>query len=352
MSLSRIASTAVVLAAATSLCAEPAARSYRRTEKTFADSTAGDYASGEDLTVRRAAVEALGKFNGSVVVVESDSGRVLTMVNQKLALSDGYIPCSTIKLVTSLAALSEGLIEPSEKVWFEEQWFMTLVEGLAISNNVIFDHLGERLGFERVRRYARWLGLGERAGWDIPGEQVGLFPAEEHKAGVGRMTSFGDGISVTPLQLAALAGAFANGGTLYYLQHPATAEEAARLEPRVKRRLAIGRWLPEIEQGMRESVKRGTGRKARVAGLEVFGKTGTCSLYLRRARTQLGWFASYNRPTGGRRIAVVVMLRGGPMMFGPRAAEIAGDIYRSLGDQGYFSGGPGEFQAAAASSSP
>ena len=98
---------------------------------------------------------------------------------------------------------------------------------------------------------------------------------------------------------------------------------------------------------MRESVRRGTGRRARVAGQDVFGKTGTCSLYFRRARTQLGWFASYNRPAGGRRIAVVVMLRGGPMMFGPRAAEIAGHVYRSLGEQGYFRGGPGELQTAA-----
>ena len=53
------------------------------------------------------------------------------------------------------------------------------------------------------------------------------------------MTSFGDGISVTPLEMAALMGAVANGGTLYYMQYPRTLEEAAAIEPRMKRRLDI-----------------------------------------------------------------------------------------------------------------
>src|SRR5690348_8863845 len=61
------------------------------------DPTEGDNVDGDDLLVRRAAVDALGTLNGSVVVVDPSSGRVLTMVNQKLALKGGFIPCSTIK---------------------------------------------------------------------------------------------------------------------------------------------------------------------------------------------------------------------------------------------------------------
>ena len=173
------------------------------TEQTFADSAAGDVTDGEDLSVRRAAVEALGKFNGSVVVVDTSNGRVLTMVNQKLALSSGFMPCSTIKPMVGLAALSEGIVQPGDKVWFDRTWTMSMVEGLAISNNVYFGYLGEQLGFERVRRYANLFGFGEKAGWDIPGEQLGEFPATESEMGVGRMTSFGDGIHATPLQMAA-----------------------------------------------------------------------------------------------------------------------------------------------------
>lgn len=296
--------------------------------------TAGDYVDGEDIAVREAAIEALGELNGSVVVVDSDTGRVLTMVNQKLALADGAIPCSTIKLVAGLAALSEGLIAPEEKVYFPGNWFMTMTEGLAISNNVLFDHLGEKLGFERFARYARLFGLGEKAGWEIPGEQLGEFPEQEHSYGVGRMTSFGDGISMTPLQLAAFTAAIANGGKLYYLQHPSSRSAAEKLEPRLKRSLPIASWTAELEQGMAEAVKRGTGRNAKLVGEQIRGKTGTCSFYQHRRKTRMGWFTSFARDLRGRNLATVVMLHGG-FVHGPLAADVAGKLYRRLASVEY-----------------
>jgi cell division protein FtsI/penicillin-binding protein 2 len=307
------------------------------TEQTFADSIAGDVTEGEDLRVRQAAVEALGKFNGSIVVVDTSNGRVLTMVNQKLALSSGFMPCSTIKPMVGLAALNEGIVHPGDKVWFDRTWTMTMVEGLAISNNVYFDYLGEQLGFERVRRYANLFGFGEKAGWEIPGEQLGEFPATENEMGVGRMTSYGDGIHMTPLQLAAFTSAIANGGTLYYLQHPRSEAEVSAFEPRVKRFVPGGEWLPEVEQGMHEAVRRGTGRAARVAGQSIWGKTGTCSQYHRknRERIRLGWFTSFNE-IDGQKLAITVLLRGGGWVVGPRAAEMAGDIYRRLAEEQYY----------------
>src|SRR6266567_9333105 len=69
------------------------------------DIAAGDITTGEDPVVRQAAVDALGNMNGTVVAIEPTSGRVLAMVNQKLALSSGAQPCSTIKLSVALAAL-------------------------------------------------------------------------------------------------------------------------------------------------------------------------------------------------------------------------------------------------------
>ncbi len=80
------------------------------TSPTFADSTIGDSVDGEDLLVRRAAVAALGPYNGSVVVADPSTGRLLTVVNQKLAFQGAYEPCSTIKIMASLAGLSEGII--------------------------------------------------------------------------------------------------------------------------------------------------------------------------------------------------------------------------------------------------
>src|SRR5579864_6428734 len=73
----------------------------------FADSTEGDVSTGEDMVARQAAIDALGKLNGSVVVADAASGRILSLVNQKLALKSGFQPCSTIKVPVALAALSE-----------------------------------------------------------------------------------------------------------------------------------------------------------------------------------------------------------------------------------------------------
>ena len=186
---------------------------------------AGDFTQGDDPIVRQAAIAALGEQKGAVVVSDPETGRLLTVVNQKLAFSAGFIPCSTIKLVAGLAALEEGLVGPETKVWFDGYWFMTMKEGLAISNNVYFGHLGRRLGFDRLKWYAHRFGFGEKAGWRIPGEQVGAFPAKEHPYGIARMTTYGDGISATPLQLAAFVSSLANGGKLYYLQYPRTITE-------------------------------------------------------------------------------------------------------------------------------
>ena len=97
-----------------------------------------------------------------------------------------------------------------------------MTTALARSNNAYFGALGSRLGFERVSRYAHMLGLGEKAGLDIAGEQPGDVAAEPPKGGMILMTAYGEGIQMTPLELAALLSAIANGGTLYYLQYPHT----------------------------------------------------------------------------------------------------------------------------------
>ena len=113
---------------------------------------------------------------------------------------------------------------------------MNLTQALAHSNNAYFEAVGSKLGFEKVAYYAHQYGLGELAGYDISGEQLGSYPEEAIPAklgGVGKMCSFGEGISMTPLQLGAMVSAIANGGTLYYLQHPTTPEEVASFQPRV-----------------------------------------------------------------------------------------------------------------------
>jgi len=300
------------------------------TEPTYADSTAGDHVDGEDLAIRRAAVDALGSYNGSVVAVDPTTGRVLTMVNQRIVTGSGFQPCSTVKVSVALAGLSAKVIQPETKFRLPGMR-MDLTYALAHSNNYYFATLGQRLGFERFSYYAHLLGYGERAGLNIPGEQPGSFPsAIPRNGGVGMLTSFGEEIQQTPLQLAALMGAIANGGTLYYLQYPANQQELRNFVPRVKRKLDIANLIPVIETGMRDAVEFGTARRAADDG-DIAGKTGTCT----ENHAHLGWFGSFNE-TGKRKLVVVVLLTGGRPSIGPMAAEIAGDVYRRLGDNNYF----------------
>jgi cell division protein FtsI/penicillin-binding protein 2 len=300
------------------------------------DIATGDVTAGEDPVVRQAAIDALGNMNGTVVAIEPTSGRVLAMVNQKLALSSGAQPCSTIKLSVALAALSEGVVSKETKVALGGRSHMDLTTAIAHSNNAYFEALGRKLGFEKVAYYAHEYGLGELAGYDIPGEQLGTYPEEAiptSLGGVGKMCSYGEGVSMTPLQLGAMVSAIANGGTLYYLQHPTSPEEIANFQPRVKRQLDIAPLIPEISDGMAGAVQYGTARSLRMNfnEEEILGKTGTCS----HAGTRFGWFASYANTSVGR-VVVVVFLQGGRPTFGPKAAEITGRIYRNMYDHNFF----------------
>ena len=302
-----------------------------------ANVTDGDVIAGEDPMVRAAAIEALGGMNGTAVAIDPDSGRILAMVNQKLALSSGAEPCSTIKISVALSALEEHLVTKDTPVHLGGgRTTMTLTEALAHSNNLYFETLGRELGFERVKKYANQFGLGELAGYNIAGEQLGTYPTEplpEKMGGVGKMCSFGESVEMTPLQLGALVAAIENGGTLYYLQHPQTPDEVLAFQPRIKRTLDIKPFLPELEGGMEAAVSYGTARSLRTSfsELPVLGKTGTCSA----DGIRFGWFASFANTNYGR-IVTVFFLEGGRPTFGPKAAELTGHFYRALYDKSYF----------------
>ena len=301
---------------------------------TFTDSSKGDIATYDDPIVRKAAVDALGRYNGSVVAIDPTSGRVLTIVNQQLAFSAGFIPCSTIKPVIAVAALQEGVVTRDTMIRVAPRKYLNLTEALAHSNNPFFEELGRRMGFDTVSRYGRLLGLGELAGYQISEEHPGAFPTEPPAyGGVARMSSFGQGIQMTPLQLGALVSSFANGGTLFYLQYPRTAEEQTNFTPRVKRQLNIEALLPEVRDGMLAAVLYGTARLSYISTDEqALGKTGTCS----DNASRLGWFVSYADQAHPKIVLVILMRGHSKMIKGPMAAGVAGRIYRRLNDENYF----------------
>jgi len=309
----------------------------KRTVKTPAfDPTANDDVDGEDLVVRRAAVDALGPQNGSVVVADPLTGRILTIVNQKLAFAGGFTPCSTIKLVTAVAALNEHVIDPSTTLHLSRYLSFNLTTALAHSNNQYFANLGTRLGFERVIRYAQMLGLGEKAGLDIPREQPGELAVTAPKAGgMGMLTAFGEGFHVTPLELTALVSMIANGGTLYYLQWPHTSEELEHFTPQVKHPLPLASTiLDDIKLGMRGAVDYGTARRAGDPGENILGKTGTCTDF--QSGNHMGWLGSFNDDGPRKLVAVVMLTSPVKSVNGGAASAVAGAFYHNLASQNYF----------------
>ena len=308
------------------------------TEPTYSDSTIGDSADGEDLVIRKAAIDALGPYNGTVVVADPNSGRILSVVNQKLALKGAFQPCSTVKVMVSLASLSEGIMAPDTTLRISRRSTMDLTKALAMSNNLYFAKLGQELGFDRVEKYGKLFGLGEKAGLDIPGEEAGYLASETPESGVGMMTSFGDGIRLTPLELTSIITTVANGGTMYYLQYPRTQAQVDGFVPRIKRSLEMGSLIADIRPGMMGAVEYGTARRASFNTDQViYGKTGTCT-DTAQPGVHLGWFGSFNE-VSNTKLVVVVLLTGGRGVSGPIASSVAGNVYHNLSLAHYFNPG-------------
>lgn len=287
---------------------------------------ARDETTGEDLEVRRAALDALGDRAGTVVVMDPKTGRVYTIVNQEWALRRGFKPCSTIKLVTGLAGLCENVIDPVQLVSVNaSSYALDLTDALALSNNGFFQNVGGSVGFEKMIKYARELGLGERTGINHPNEYPGRVPVYKHGYAVNHMSSHGDDFEVTPIQLATLVSAIANGGKLLVPHLPRTPEETVNFKPEVRRQLNIPQeHLRRLIPGMIGAVNYGTARTAYDATQTIAGKTGTCI----GQGSWLGLFASY-APAHDPKLAVVVVTRGSHER-GRTAAAVAGQIYRAL----------------------
>ncbi len=309
---------------------------YRHYRVRFVDPTKGDVTTYDDPVVRQIAVAALGHQSGSVLTVNPENGRILAIVNQKMAFSSALEPCSTIKPFVTIAALKENVITGDTMLRVAPHRYMNLTEALAHSNNEYFQQVGTQLGFDRVVKYERMLGLGQKVGYDIPEEQPGYLPdAPPRFGGVARMSSFGEGIRITPFQLASLVTMVANGGTQYYLQYPRSPEAIKDFQPRIRARFDIQSLLPDLREGMLGAVMYGTARRSYDPdGLQDLGKTGTCTDD--HVGGHLGWFVSYADQQHPQ-LALVVLLHGpSPYISGPRASGIAGEIYRGLYARNFF----------------
>jgi membrane peptidoglycan carboxypeptidase len=253
------------------------------------------------------------------------TGRVYSMVNQQWALREGFKPCSTIKLVTGLAGLNENIIDPSDTTKISDRNQVSLTRALAYSKNEYFQQVGQQVGFDQMVAYARRLGLGEKTGINASNEFQGSVPGPASRSAQSRMWSHGDNFQVTPIQLATLVSAMANGGKLLAPRIARTKLEEVNLKTRVRRQVKMDAetWRRMVP-GMVGSVAYGSGKRANDPGETVAGKTGTCI----EQGTWVGLFTSY-APLANPRLAIVVIARGADA-HNHFPAAVAGRIYRDL----------------------
>ncbi len=280
-----------------------------------------DNIEGEDLEVRAAAVNALGNHAGTILVMEAQTGKVLSIVNQDWAIRHSFKPCSTIKLVTAVAGINEDRITADGKI-SNRRFPMNLDDALAYSNNSYFQAVGAGMGNTKMISYAQMLGLGQPTGINADKETGGKLAFGNNNA---RIYSHGDDFEVTPLQLGVVVSALSNGGKIVVPRIPKTRREKADFRGTMRYQLALPNDnFKNVLPGMIGAAQYGTARRGIDSSLGVAGKTGSCT----GGGSWLGLFASV-APVRNPKYAVVVITRGQSER-GKYAAAIAGKIYSSL----------------------
>ena len=216
------------------------------------------------------------------------------------AISDTYEPGSTFKLLTSSAALEEGITQVDKKGEFNCSGSITIAgakircwrhyrphgaqslrEGLMNSCNPVFIGLGQKLGVRTYYSYLEKFGLLGKTGIDLPGESSSIFLKEEKVGPVELATiSFGQRFGITPIQMATLVSTIANDGIvvtprLVKATIDSRTGERNEIEIKEKGRVISEKTAKDVLSMMESVVKEGTGRNAAVSGYSIGGKTGT-----------------------------------------------------------------------------
>ena len=281
-----------------------------------------DVTEGEDLNVRVAAVNALGQHAGSIVVMEAQTGKVLTIVNQDWAVRSTIRPCSTIKLVTGVAGLNEGVISKGDGSIRNTASRRNLDDAVAFSDNGYFQRVGSQLGNTKLVEYGKQLGLSEPTGLNVPGEASGKLPVANNNA---RIYSHGDGTEVSTMQLAVMVSAITNGGHRVLPRIPRNDLEKAKFQPFYRANVELPQQnVRRVIPGMMGAAEYGTAHRGVDASLGIAGKTGSCI----DKGSWVGLFASV-APIEKPKYAVAVITRG-PGERGKYAAAVAGQVYRAL----------------------
>jgi penicillin-binding protein 2 len=352
-----------------------------------------------DADVQRALEDAFkaSGFNGASVILDPSNGEVLAFLSrpaydpnvfaagidratwadlntddlrplQDRAIQGRYPSGSTFKMAVATAALEEGVVTPEFKVFCPGHatffgrsfkcWnarghgWMDMRHAIEQSCNVYFYTIGNMTGIDRIHKWATLLGLGEKSGIDLPGENKGLVPSPEWKkaafnekwySGETISVAIGQGaVSVTPVSMAVYMATLANGGTRVtphllkavdegkgWVSVPTPAPQSRiTLHPEKLQAIRDGLWMV-VNGG-------GTGGRARIPGRDVAGKTGTAQVISNQGRAAArtdrdlrdnGWFVFF-APRDNPQIAGAVLLEHG--MHGANAASVAKHVLETF----------------------
>lgn len=354
-----------------------------------------------DLDIQRAAENGFADRAGAAVALDPRTGEVLSLVSrpafdpnsfssriskkewddlindprkpmQNRAIQSRFPPGSVFKIIMTIAGLQEGILTPSYTDFCSGSTVMygrpfschkksghgrvDLHRAIVNSCNVFFYHLGQKMGIDKIALYAKSMGLGEKTGVDLPGEDSGLVPSPEWKkrvfkadwyAGETISVAIGQGyVALTLIQTARAFGGFGTGG-IFKTPHVVSAEELKRWgkspDHSTERTFEVSEQTFQIvSRGLWGVVNEwGTGRRAAVDGFDVGGKTGTAQVVGKEAQKAAGgkkeefednaWFVGY-APIHSAQIAAAVFVEHGGHG-GESAAPIIHDMFQVFYDK-------------------
>jgi peptidoglycan glycosyltransferase len=332
-----------------------------------------------DAKAQRLAVQGLAGRVGSVVALDPRTGAVLAMYanptfdnNHAAKLRPGesefnnstqaaWPPGSTFKVVTAAAAIDSGLYTPNSVINGKSprtvsgvplqndnnQSFgdISLTQALTFSVNTVFAQVAEHVGRKTMTEYMKRFGFYSRPPLDYPAGQIRAsvpidfhgkpFPPASPDEDIGRIGIGQGGLLVTPLQMAMVAAAVANGGTLMkpHLTDKVVDQDGRTVktvDPTVYQQVMKPSTAQALSQMMRRVVEEGTGQPAQLGGISVAGKTGTASIGATGSGLTEPWFIGF-APANNPKVAVAVTVARTQGGFGATvAAPIAKEIIQTL----------------------
>ncbi|MCO5250035.1 MAG: penicillin-binding transpeptidase domain-containing protein [Candidatus Kapabacteria bacterium] len=293
-------------------------------------------------------VENAGAESGTVIALHPKTGEIIAIASypsydphkpggmssaflRMRAITDTYEPGSTFKLITAAAALEENIIKETDTL---DGHLGTLTmrsyvirdvkplgrisfrQAMEYSSNIILSTVANMMSDNNFYKYLRDFGFGIKTDVDFPGEVTGKLPKPKNfTSSTKRYLGFGYGLSVTPLQMANAYGAVANGGTLMkpYLVSSVFDSEGREVysqNPVVVRRVISEETAARLTDILKGVVSRGTGKAARVDGLEICGKTGTSQQIVDGRYSKENYTATFAGyfPANDPQVALIVML--------------------------------------------